>query len=536
MSLRWVPALRLLLGTVDAQPHEQSATLTWGGPIPRRLLEPGALLDARDRDLRELEGVAVLVAASDERGAIVCGAGGIASLHAARGPEASAWSTHAAAAAWLALGRARVNPDTLPELIAFEYVGGPRTLVQGVRALPVATRVDLTPVGERDRSFWPKPERWAPVPPGEAGQHAEWALLDGLSRRLEGVSSPLVGLTAGLDSRVVAAALRELDIPFQTVTWGPADSPELGTARAVAAALGAEHRWQPIDPPDSSGTLARLDRLARWSDGTCPLDLRGDVWPHEGSAFVTGIGGEVGRAFYYMARAHEEPHPSRGRVRRLLSVRRRLHGARSEVVRRVERRLDGWLAEAESLGYGGWARLDFLYGEQRLRRWGRLILPQSTPPAVPGFATPEVTRALASLPLAERLTSGFHRRFLEKRLAGHVPPVAALPRSPAAVRWARRRLGPAVRPPLEAALRRRPPGRGSWPDASLWSGREEVRRRLADEVVPSPLMVEALGEGWVRYARDRFLAGEWRATSKALQAASVSALADALAQLERDAR
>lgn len=535
-SLRWVPSLRLLLGTVDARTCDQAATLSWGGPAPPRLLEPAALLAASDSDLRAVDAVTVLAAASDERARVVCGAGGIASLYSARGGEASAWSTHAVAAAWLALGRARVDPDTLPELIAFEYVGGPRTLVQGVRALPVATRVDLTARGEQEHSFWPKAERWAPVPEAEASAHAERALLEGLRRRLDGAGAPVVGLTGGLDSRVVAAALRALDVPFQALTWGPADSPELDMARMVAATLGAEHRWRPIDPPDAAGTLSRLDRLARWSDGTCPLDLRGDVWPREGSAFVTGIGGEVGRAFHYMPRAHEEPDPSRRRLRRLLSVPRRLYRARPDVVRRVEGRVDDWLVEAESLGYGGWARLDFLYGEQRLRRWGRLILQQSAPPAVPAFATPEVTRALASLPLVDRVTSGFHRRFLQERLPELAPAGVALPRSPAAARWARRRVAPALRPPLEAVLRRRPPGRGRWPDASLWAGREEVRRRLADEVLRSELVREALGEGWARHTRERFLADEWRATSKTLQAAGAAALADALAQLERDAR
>lgn len=533
VSLRWVPALRLLLGTVDraAEPLEADAVLSWGGPAPRRLLEPAALLSAGDRDLRSLDAVTVLAAASDDEGCLVSGAGGITSLYAARGREASAWSTHGVAAAWLALGRARVDVDTLPEFIALEYVGGARTLIEGVRAVPVATRVRLTPREEREQSYWPKRERWAPVSETAAQAHAEQALLDGLARRLDGVAAPIVGLTGGLDSRVVAVALWELGVPFEALTWGPDDSPDLGTAREIAARLGVDHRWRPIDPPGASGTFERLDRLARWSDGACPLDLRGDVWPTEGSAFVSGIGGEVGRAFYYMARAHEEPDPSARRLRGLLGVPLRLHRARPEAIRRVEGRVDGWLAEAESLGHGGWGRLDFMYGEQRLRRWGRLILPRSTPPALPAFATPEVTRALASLPLVDRVSNGFHRRFLSSRLPELAPPAGVLPRSPAALRWARREVLPAVRPTLETALRRRPPDRGRWPDTPLWRGREEVRDWLAREVLHSEIVLEALGEGWATSTRHGLLADEWRATTKALLAAAPVALARALTEL-----
>jgi hypothetical protein len=536
VRLRWVPALRLLLGTVGpaAETPDLEGVIAWGGPVPAALLDRTRVLEARDSDLRQLDAIAVLASASEERARLVAGAGGVTTLYAARSGDIAAWSTRAVAAAWLA-GEVRIDGEALPEFVTFEYTGGDRTLIAGVRALPVATCVDLTATGPSEASYWPRAERWSPLLEAEAQQHAERALLESLARRLDRIDQPLLGLTGGLDSRVAAGALRELGIPFEALTWGAPDSPEPRAAREVAEALGASHRWRPAEPPDARATLARLTRLALWSDGTCPLDLWGDVWPVQGSAFVTGLGGEVGRAFYYMPRALEEPDPSIRRLRRLLAVPLRIPRARREVVRAVEARVEEWLADAETLGYRGWARLDAMYGEQRLRRWGRLILQRSEPPAVAAFATPEVTRALVSLPLRDRVSSGFHRRFLSARLPQLAPPAQRVPPSPTPLRWARSTFGPALRPAAELARRARAPGRGTWPDATLWFGRGALREWLEDEVLDSPLLREAVGERWAEHTRDRFGRDEWRATAKTLLAASPVALERALRGLEAEA-
>lgn len=534
LRLRWVPALRLLLGTVGSagEDPDPDRVIAWAGPVPAALLDPARLLEASDSDLRGLDSVAVLAAASEQRACLVAGAGGVTTLYAAGSGDVAAWSTRAVAAAWLARGDARIDAEALPEFITFEYAGGERTLIAGVRALPVATRVQLTAAGSSEASYWPRAERWAPVPEADAHQHAERALLEGLDRRLEGIDRPLVGLTGGLDSRVAAGALHELGIEFEALTWGAPESPELSAARQVAGALGAPHRWRPAEPPDVRETLARLDRLALWSDGTCPLDLWGDVWPAEGSAFVTGLGGEVGRAFYYMPRALDEPQPSIRRLRQLLAVPLRIPRARREAVSSVEARVGEWLADAEALGHRGWGRLDVMYGEQRLRRWGRLMLQRSDPPAVAAFATPELTRALASLPLAERVSSGFHLRFLRARLPRLAPPVQPAVRSPVPLRWARAALGPALRPAAALVLRARAPGRGRWPDAALWPARDPLRSWLCEEVLSSPLLRQAMGDGWADHAREQFLRHEWRATDKTLLAASPIALQAALRALE----
>jgi hypothetical protein len=537
VRLRWVQSLRLLLGTVGpaAEAPDLDGVLTWGGPVPASLLDRTRLLAATDGDLRRLDAIAALASASEERARLVAGAGGVTTLYAARSGNVAAWSTRATAAAWLTHGKARVDVGALPEFVTFEYAGGERTLIAGARALPVATRIDLSPTGPSEASYWPREERWSPVPEARASGHAERALLESLGRRLDGVERPLLGLTGGLDSRVAAVALRELGIPFEALTWGAPDSRERRAAQEVAEALGAPHRFREAQPPDTRAALVRLTRLALSSDGTCPLDLWGDVLPAAGSAFVIGLGGEVGRAFYYMPRALEEPDPSIRRLRRLLAVPVRIPRARREAVRAVERRLEGWLADAETLGYRGWARLDAMYGEQRLRRWGRLVLQRSEPPVVGAFATPEVTRALASLPLVERVSSGFHRRFLSARAPELASPPRPVVRTAAPLRWARSAIAPVVRPAVDAVRRARAPGRGTWPDATLWSGRSELRSWLEEEVLGSPLLREALGERWAHHTREQFRRDEWRATTKTLLAASPVALERALRELEADA-
>jgi hypothetical protein len=153
------------------------------------------------------------------------------------------------------------------------------------------------------------------------------------------------------------------------------------------------------------------------------------------------------------------------------------------------------------------------------------MLPRLEAPMIPAFATPEIARALASLPLAERLGDGFHRGFLERHAPELAPPAPEPPRRVPA------RLPARLRPRLPGRLRPRP----SSPLGTLWDERPGFREWIADGVLGSPLVTEPLGERWAARTRERFLAGDGHAEAMALAAGGPVALAEALAELERDA-
>jgi hypothetical protein len=494
-----VAALGTTLGSSAAFQESPPATL--------------AVLDADASELRRYEGGGATLAASADRARIVAGAGAPASLYGASSAEVDAWATHAVAAAFVAHGTAAIDPQAIPELLAFEFVGDSRALVAGARALDAAACVDLSATRAEEWCYWPARERWAAVPEEDAYEHAESHLLRTLAIRLRGVDRPHSGLTAGLDSRVAALALDELGMSFDGYTWGSPDDEDVVGGAEVAAALGAPHNTLGFETWTGGEALRETRSLARWTEGAIHVGFGNIAWRPDMQAFVTGAGGETGRCFYYRDRARERPPEDlAGLVAAQLAG--RIAGARPEAVAELHDRVRDWVAAAERAGHRGWRALDIVYGEQRVRRWLRGMLPHGRAHMVPAFATPEVQRALVSLPLAERRADGFHRRFIEARRPDLLPVGSA-----GGTAGGRR--------PLARISRRLRQGRLD----GQWRARPEYRDWIADGVLGHPLAVEAMGERWCRRTRSRFFAGDQFAVERALWLGGPVALAEALAEL-----
>jgi hypothetical protein len=508
----------------DDRVESLGAPLVFGEPLPSALAEPGALLAAGAGALRAVDGATAALAVVGDRACLLGGAGGPGMVFEARRDGIEAWSTHAVAAAFLARGRARVDPAALPEQLAAEFVGGERSLVLDARPLAPAVRVTAGDDGTRVEDYWPLAERWAAVPEEEAAAHAERHLLGSLERRVP--ADPFASLTAGLDSRVVAVALRELGIAPRTFTWGEPDWADVRGAAAVAGALGLAHEPLGIDWLGDDEALRELGRQVRWTEGAMPVGFARLRWPPGMPAFVTGAGGETGRAFYYRdvagrgrdavgGRGGEEPGAEAlaGALLRLLEP--RLAGARPEALDSLAAAVRGWVDAAGAAGRSGWRTLDVVYGEQRVRRWLRGMLPRLDAPMIPAFATPEIGRALASLPLDQRLSDGFQVGFLASRAPELVPRRPGPPR-----RTLRDRIPGRLRPAPRSPLRDR------------WADHAGFRDWVAGEALGSPLVTGALGERWAARTRDRFLAGDAHAESAALAAAAPVALDAALGELD----
>lgn len=487
--------------------------LVFGEPLPAGV----SLLDADARELRAIDGATAALAIAADRACLVGGAGGPGMLFAASSGGIEAWSTHAVAAAWVAHGRARVDPAAIPEQLAAEFVGGERSLIEGARPLPQAVRVTIGDDAARTEDYWPLAERWAPLPEEEAAGHAERHLLASLERRAPG--EPYASLTAGLDSRVLGVALRELGIGPRAFTWGEAGWDDVRGGAELAGLLGIPHQLVEIEWLADTEAMLEVQRQVRWNEGAIQVGFARLGWPPGMPGFVTGAGGETGRAFYYRDRAPSSEQADERELGdtllRLLEP--RLAGARHEALDALGHSVRGWVAAAAVAGHGGWRTLDVVYGEQRVRRWLRGMLPRLDAPMIPAFATPEIGRALASLPLAERLSDGFHRGFLERRAPDLVPPPAPTHRRPL---WDR----------LPGRFRARPASALG----ERWDQHPGFREWVADAVLGSALLTDTLGERWAARTRERFLAGDGHAEGIALAAGGPVALSEALRELERD--
>ena len=463
------------------------------------------------------DGAGAILEVGPNRASLAGGAGGPGMLFSAASDAIAAWSTHAVAAAWLAHGRARVDPAAIPEQLAAEFVGGDRSLIERARPLPLGVRVDVDDSGSRVEDRWPLAQRWAQLPEEEAAAHAEQHLLESLERRAG--RAPWASLTAGLDSRVVAVALRDLGIQARGFTWGESEWDDVGGGADVARRLEMPHTLVGIEWLSDDDAMRGVQRQVRWNEGAIHVGFGRLEWPAGMRSFVTGAGGEIGRAFYYRDRAPATEHAQPDQLAQTLIdlLEPRLVGAKREARDGLAGSVRGWVDAAGSAGLSGWRTLDVVYGEQRLRRWLRGMLPRLDAPMIPAFSTPEIGRALASLPLDQRLSDGFHRGFLQR----HAPELL-----PAAARAPDR----ALRDRLPGRLRARPQS----PLGDRWQDHLEFRKWIADGVLGSELVTEPLGERWAARTRRRFLAGDGHAEGLALAAAGPVALAEALVELERD--
>jgi hypothetical protein len=499
---------------------------TWGEPLPAGLRRAEELITASDDDLRDYEGAGACFGASDERVRIINGAGGPTSLYTCSGKGVTVWSTHAVAAAWLAREQVDLDFERLPELLAFDFVGGSGTIVRGVSAVSPGTSVEIDATGVTERYYAPSPWRWAPVPARHAQSACEQALVRSMRRRLSSNPAPGLALTGGLDSQVVALAIAEAGCPMRAFTWGAAEWPDSAGARKMAAQLGVEHRAYPGERLSETEARSQLQEQAIFADGIAALSFGSRTWPSGVSRFVIGMGGETGRAFYYEADAALRRWPSRGQLLDALAIAGRLRGASPDARALAREGAARWIECARASGRHGWSLLDVAYAEQRVAHWGRSQYVPLASPIVPAFTSAYVTRALASLPLSERLASGFHRRFLADR--GHDRPA---PRS--SLGW---RLTP--RPVRRALVKFRYTHVEAEDQvdeflAQSWRERPSLRNWVADDVLRRPELVRVMGESWANSVRAGFLEGRRHAVERAQLAAGPFTLVDELRRLSR---
>jgi len=156
----------------------------------------------------------------------------------------------------------RLDILSLQHVLDQKYVPAERAIVAGVRPVPPATVVQVTPEGVKRWVYWTPP---LPQPSAAAGRpfaEVRERLRAAAARQLVADVPVGVFLSGGVDSSLVTALAQEAaGRPLEAFTVSFADSPgwdEAPAARRAAAHLGCHHHILAINPQEVPGDLQRL--------------------------------------------------------------------------------------------------------------------------------------------------------------------------------------------------------------------------------------------------------------------------------------
>ena len=166
----------------------------------------------------------------------------------------------------------------------------------------------------------------------------------------------VMGLTAGNESRMLLAALRGLQDQVDTFTIESVPQ-DVRTARALARRFGFAHRVEgAIRDPDAERVW--FDRVGRCVAGATLRNAGIKTRLRTDAVFVKGIGGEIGRGYYY--RPDDRPGTA-------LTPDDLLDRMRLPTVPALVRAADAWLRSVSPSDVFG--TLDRLYLENRVGCW-----------------------------------------------------------------------------------------------------------------------------------------------------------------------
>jgi len=206
--------------------------------------------------------------------------------------------------------RRDVDLRAIDEYLAFQYVPGDRTGLQGIRRLPPGHVLVADGASERIERYW------TPVPAAlEARDDREWLALvretvrDAVAARLASDVPLGALLSGGIDSSIVVALMaQESTQPVRTFTVGFDDAryDEREYARAVAERYGTVHEELTID----ANVAETVPRLAAAFDeplgdeAAFPTFLISEQARRRVTVALTGDGGDESFAGYERYAAH----------------------------------------------------------------------------------------------------------------------------------------------------------------------------------------------------------------------------------------
>jgi asparagine synthase (glutamine-hydrolysing) len=193
------------------------------------------------------------------------------------------------------------RPDLLAvaSFVAFEWAMERRTFLAGLRVLPGGCVHRLDAGGLRSSQHF-GPASLVPRKRGSISAATLTEQLERLTSAAVDAGGPVrCALTAGRDTRVMAAILRSIDAPATFYTGGEPDSIDVLLARELAARFGLDHEVQRASESQRDWTLAAT-RFMCQTEGLSSLVQLVDYIELEEPAerigvTLWGVGGEIGR-------------------------------------------------------------------------------------------------------------------------------------------------------------------------------------------------------------------------------------------------
>lgn len=265
------------------------------------------------------------------------------------------------------------------------YLPGDSTFYSEVKGLAPNNLYDLR--AKRTRRYWPREEL-------KTGSIEEF--LKCVDRYFEGFSSfisenkykPVLGLTAGVDSRAVIAGLQYYGCQCKLVTWTRISDEEKIIVEKMAEYLEADHEFIDTKRKVTLGLAQIATKISAINSGYYRggSQLTGQMLEQlqgEKYLFIRGLGGEILRGFY---NRHGKVFSS-GSILDLfckLYVTKKVKEPGEFFSDYVRDSLDGFIDRANYGEFYNYDILDLYYWEQRMGMWAANLL-NELDPAMPDF-------------------------------------------------------------------------------------------------------------------------------------------------------
>lgn len=331
------------------------------------------------------------------------------------------------------LGLRRPDLSAVASFVALDWAMERRTFIAGMRALPggCVHRLDAKGLSS-NQHFGPasliyRRKRRARSAAPLAGE------LERLTSAAVSAGGPVCcALTAGRDTRVMAALLRGIDAAATFYTAGEPDSEDVILARELAARFGLDHEMQQARASQRDWTEAAV-RFMRQTEGLSSLVQLVDYIELDRpvdrlGVTLWGVGGEIGRAESPLRKLSPNlPLLSRLRPvqRRLLALKVNDHGLLTDDGRQlVAKYLQSFADERLREGWPTRELSEAFYTFGRVACWGAggVRRAAGTSDLFSPFCTRPFMRYCLSCPPGERYLEAPHHRLLssiDRQLRDH---------------------------------------------------------------------------------------------------------------------
>ncbi len=314
-----------------------------------------------------------------------------------------------------------LDPLGASMFLGMGFVGGDRTLNQGVRVLPAGCHWRWTGPHEVEQSSYYPRSQLARRSARRLSREQVAQVADELGTRLRVLARYLpkveCPITAGRDSRMMVALLLEYGVEADYFTAGTRGSPDLEIGKGIAKRFGLPHRTGPeMDPETVSEGWDRVSRrFVSQTDGLATLE-------HIRTAFLApstlsslslhlyGAGGEAARGkFTEKGFLFSAPDARAAKAFLNSSVRERAGAGgllRPEGAVRVTGYLDEFVDRTLGDGFGPVDVPEVFYLSERLRRWAGNNFRQATPyhSVYSPFCIRPYVEAAFAIPASRRFT------------------------------------------------------------------------------------------------------------------------------------